>query len=320
MFLVIGLLLTMGEMKVWAKDMQGEEKDKIIREYQEAILDLKLHSCSAAALDAEIDATILGVQADTVLALRQAGYEAYDVNPQTYTNVAEILETDLKDAGLNPEGAYIVVVEGEQNDSAIARTDSSDSFYHSYNGTLYKLRSLTVYASDDPLMGKASTVNVLSSTSTTVIQNCLDTVIGTYLGAIDKRLGTVASICGLSISNFAPAQQVTMYLNAGTNWTREYTQVWSDYDNMWGNGSFVEKVSAFSYMSGVYYDSNTNNFKKVNENKSYDTRYSSKYNDKQWKRDSAVQGILTSWTYKDTVGDMQYKYGGSVKITHRENF
>ena len=73
-------------------------------------------------------------------------------------------------------------------------------------------------------------------------------------------------------------------------------------------------------MSGSYYDASTNRYDGVPESKKYDTRYSSKFNNDQWRKNYAVIGYLNSWTQWDSVGDVAYKYNGSTKITHRHNF
>lgn len=182
------------------------------------------------------------------------------------------------------------------------------------------MRYFTITAADDPAYGKASSLNVLSSNSQTLIKNCLDTAISTYIYAVSSGLGTVASICGLSVSNFSTSQTSTLSMNGGTNWTREYIQVWSDYDNLWLFGSCVEYVTASSYMSGQYYSASQNKYVAVPNNTKSTTKYSSKYNDSTWRKERAVFGCLNLWIQYDLVGDVEYRYGGSTKITHRESF
>lgn len=294
--------------------------DDILLEHHEAIMNL---NSSGVTLASTNDSTSVSqIQANTVLTLNEAGYEAYDVNPRTFETVEEILNTDLEDAGLKPEYYYIVIIGDEETDSEISpQSTISSEFTHTYNGETYRMRWMTVTASDDPQMGKASYSNVLSSKSETVIKNCLSASISTYLSSLStttKVLGTVASICGLNISDFNTAQESTMLLNAGTNWTRRYTQVFSDSLG-WKYGCYVEEVTAFSYMSGSYYSASLNRYENVPEAKKYDTRYSSHFNDMQWRKDSAAIG-LNSGIVKNAVGDVQYKYNGTTKITHRENF
>lgn len=234
------------------------------------------------------------------------------MNPQTYHDVEDILDTDFGEIELKPQYSYIVALQG----------NAGNEYTYTYGGTVYTLRDMTITAADDPAMGKSSYVNVLKSSSQTLIENCLNTAISAYIFAISYPLGTVASICGLNISNFGYGNvaESTMGLNCYTNWTREFTQVWSEYDNAWLYASCVEYVKAFSYMSGTYYDAALNEGTSVPESRSSKTVYSSHYNNRTWRKQNAVIGYLNACIQYDTVGDVQYKYGGKVKVTHRENF
>lgn len=141
------------------------------------------------------------------------------------------------------------------------------------------------------------------------------------ISAVSSPLGTIASICGLDVSNFGSAASSTMGLNAGSAWTRYYTQVYSSYDNAWAFCSSVEYVKCRTYMSGMYYDSKTNSMVAVPPNESSVTVFSSKYNDVTWKRQQAAIAFASgSPCISDKTGAVQYKYGSSVVITHSENF
>lgn len=154
----------------------------------------------------------------------------------------------------------------------------------------------------------------------TVIENCLDTAISALISSVSSTLGTVASICGLSVSNFSTSSTSTMYLNGGTNWTRIFTQVYDSNYNHWMNGSCVEYVHATAYMSGLYYSSSSNAYEQVPGNERRAVKNSSKYFNDTWRKEKAVYGFENYWTQYDTVGDVKYYYGGTVKITHSENF
>ena len=186
------------------------------------------------------------------------------------------------------------------------------------------MRYLYVYANDveaDPDFAQASDASVLNSNSLTIINNCLNTAISAYLSSISPALGTVASICGLSINVFGTTQNSTMRLNGGTNWSRVYTQVYSTYDQLWVSGSSVEYVRATSFMSGLYYSAAQNRMVPVPTDESYSTVYSTNYNDYSWRKNTAVQRYLSSLPcMKDMTGSVSYYYGNSLKFTHYENF
>ena len=262
------------------------------------------------------------IQEETVALLNEEGFEAYSVNDDTYASVQDTLDTDLKELGVDSEYSYIIVVDaaGEGNGNAQTRASYGGSFNYTYNGTTYSLRRLTVFASDDPKMNKQSTADLLKSASTNLIENCLNTAIYAYIDFLSGPLhmGTVASICGLGIGNFRNGQSATLTLTGATVWTREYTQVWSSYDQKWISGSSVEYVQSKSSITASYYDAYSNTPQIVTRPSSR-TSYSKHWNT-TWRNQYAVVGYLNSFLQYGTVGNVKYSYGGTVKITHYENF
>lgn len=259
------------------------------------------------------------IREETVNRLKLAGYEAYCVTSETYDEVQEKLATDLGELGINPNYSCIIVIEGNEakTNGIMPMSTPSSTFRYAYNGTTYTLRYLTVTADDNPVYGKASTVDILKTDSQKLIENCLNTAISAYISSIHNALGTVASICGLGISSFGTTQTSTLYMNAGTNWTRTYTQVWNTGRNTWSNGASVESVNAFVYMSGQYYDASLNRYVAVPTQQKAAKGLSAQYSNKEWRNRQGVIGYLNSSINYDVVGDVIYKYGGTTKITHK---
>lgn len=251
-------------------------------------------------------------------ALVVSGYEVIEVNEDNYYEVEDVLQSDLSIIGLSPNQTYTIIV-SEESDGTPLRSSPSSSFSYSYNGTSYTLRYLTVTADDSDDYAQATSVNVLNSSIKTIIKNCLDTAVSAYISAVSSALGTVSSICGLTISDFWDNHNATMYLNGATNWTRKYTQVWSSYDQAWVFGACVEYVYVASYMSGYYYNATTNLMTAVPANESTCTKYSSYYYNTTWQKNRAVQNYINSspCTY-NTTGSVAFKYGGTTKFTHSE--
>lgn len=265
--------------------------------------------------------TIASKQERTLNALVNSGYEAYSVTMDTFDETEDVLNTDLDAIGLSKEYSYIVVIQGEeQQTGASNRSSISNTFNYSYNGKVYQMRYVTVTAADDPAYGKASSVNVLKSSTRTVIENCLDTAISSYISSIYSPLGTVASLCGLSISDFNTAQESTLNFNGGTNWTRIYTQVWDEQMNDWTFGSSVEYAMASSYMSGLYYSASKNRYVAVPSQAKTVSYYSDHFSDSTWRKQKAVYGAVNYWLQCDSVNDVHYEYGGRTIITHHEYF
>ena len=309
--------LTKDNFSVSAKENFIKE---ILDRYHESAeqIALNYHITSSEEKCSEYYNEIDELSEETVAAVNNAGIEAYYVTGENRNEIGNELKTDLKDLGIEDNGRYIVILHTGDNE---CYASSGAGFNYTYNGTSYLLRYLTLTAADNSSYGKASTVNVLSSSGRTVIQNCLDTALSIYISSISSTLGTVASICGLSISMFSTAGTSTLNMNCGTNWTRVYTQVWSSYDGRWGNGSCVEYARCSSYMSGQYYSASENSYVAVPQNGRSYTKYSSHYSDESWRKYNAVYyGYLNNWVQYDTTGAVKYYYGSALKITHSENF
>ena len=255
----------------------------------------------------------LEIQAETVAALNKIGYEAYDVNPQTFETVANTLNTDLTQAGLNNEGAYIITL----NESGFIYPDAETSrpFNHTYNGNTYSLRWMTVRSTDDPAFEDYSYKNIMNDSGRDAIINFLDAAVGIYVGEIWKPLGTISSLLGLSIGDIWTSQAPYCIYNATSTWVRRYTQVWSDYLDSWSFGCYVEEVEAASYMNGWYYNSTTHTKEPLIQNKEKRVIPSSRFKDCEWRKDYAVLGYLTSYVYPDITGDVKYYYDGEAIIT-----
>lgn len=104
------------------------------------------------------------IKQDTINELQDAGYEVYDVNPSTYADLEEQLNTDFGEMGLAPDDSYIVVISGENGsqetylqhrwgpDISVENDDfgGTSTFSYVYNGTTYTMRYVTITNADVP--------------------------------------------------------------------------------------------------------------------------------------------------------------------------
>ncbi len=282
------------------------------------------NNIDSRAYDNTTDSMLDSIRRDTVQTLQLAGYEAYDVNPNTYENLESVLNTDFSGANLNPDNSYIIVVEGEEGIAAPASAvggTAGSTFTYVSGGVTYTMRYLTVTADDNPEYGQADDIDVLNSKSREVIENCLDALISCVVDtATGVPLGTIASICGLSISDFGTAQRSTLRLNCAANWTRKFTQVWDPNLEIWMFAACVERVKTLTHMSGSYYDAAENSYLPVPSDQTTDTIASEHFLDYAWRKEKAVLGYLLYDTQYDLTGDVKFKYGDRVVFTFRENF
>lgn len=323
LLLLVSITLTLGSRVKAATPRQDTLTPSI-----ESILSDFHEKCQLAGINSSTEGNSRSASSsdqliqETVDTLVNAGYEAYNVNKDTFDEVEEVLSTDLNAIGLSEDYSYIVVLSGETPSNGSTRDayggTPGNSFSYTYNGTTYTLRYMTVTAANMPMYGKASTVNLLNSKSQTIINNCLNTAITMYLGAVWAPLGTVASLTGFDISDFMPDATATLNLNAATNWTRVFTQV-LDYDGSWTYGSSVEYAKSTYYFSGHYYDAATDSYTKVSDDGGDKTEYSDHYFDYTWRKTTAINSLFSIATY-DMVGPIKYAYNGEVKITHELNY
>lgn len=183
------------------------------------------------------------------------------------------------------------------------------------------MRTLTVTTDDDPMMTKSDEVELVKKNTYTkqFIINALNTGISAYLSAVSKPLGTVASLMGFDVSKLGDTQTGNkLEYQASADWVREFTQVYGPY-NFWSNGSCVEYATLASQFSGFYYDKTARRSLAYPARTTYATQYSSKYFDHNWRKEQAYRNYISKISW-NTLGDIKFYYGNTLKITLKENF
>lgn len=297
--------------------------DEILNDYHSQLLSAKINEDQGS--DARSLTSHDQIKAQTIKRLKDAGYEAYDVNKDTFTSVENTLNTDLKSMGLNPNYSYIIVVSGSADGSNFSNPNTrygtvTNQETYTHNGITYNLRYLKVTAADDPRFAKAGTADLLTSSNQQLIYNCLNAAVGTIISEISSVYGILLSLSGLGIEDFLPEKRAVLQLLCGTNWTLIYTQVWCKYTNDWVNGSCVEYATATSSLTGNYYDADINAYTTIPSSPNSRIQYSDKAFNPNWKRQMAVIGYLGNCIYYSVAGDVKYTHDGDVVLTHRENF
>lgn len=310
--------------------------EDILNDYHDQIFDLEPQTNT----NARSAQTAESITQNTVNELKSAGYEAYHVNADTYADVEDTLQTDLSAIGISEEsGDFIIVAYGEEDSTSTSQSrigegllppnidNGGSSFTYTYNGTNYTLRYLNVTAANNSSYRKSSYYDALQDTSSGItVATVLDTIISAVLDEISEELhlGTIASICGLSVSDFASTNVVTgfetLLVRGRSVWTRTFTQVYDSANSQWATQLHVEYVKNSSYIEGDYYDKYTNDYASIPEDQVSWTSYSSHYDDTTWRKRQAVIGFKNGVVYYDFTGAVEFKYGGDVVITHLEDF
>lgn len=306
--------------------------DSIFREYDRQI---EMTNSQSGLTVNERQARQSSSRSQRFNSLEENGYTAFRVNSANYISTGQALDSDLAAIGLNPDGSYLIVVGGEQQtvlptfDSSLSMSTSdlhnapsSNSFIYTYNGVMYVMRYLYVTADCyEATSGyaQASTKNLLTSSSQSAINNLLNSALNAYVSYYSASLGFILSVIGLDITQYGYAGSSTFYLNAGTNWSRVFTQVYDTYDQAWQFCSSVEKVHTTAYMSGMYYSATQNAMVPIPQNVVGSYIDSQQYNNFTWRKQQAIIAYLSGslCTY-DMTGSIKYRVDGVVRITHIE--
>lgn len=221
-----------------------------------------------------------------VKALNDYGYTAFALDSENHESIEKTLSTQLDKLGIS-EKDHCIIYLSNNSTSRTRRSYSSDSFNYSYGGNNYKLRYLTVTASDNPSYNKSSSEGLLDTKTREIIRSFLNS---------------------------------TSHLYAASTWTRKFTQVYNTKYQSWYSGSCVEYVERLWFIGGTYIDSRTNRSHRIPEITNTDTVYSPNFSNASWKCNHAVAGFLNSYTFYDLTGSCIYKVDGYGSITHSENF
>lgn len=316
---------TITQTKSSALNSSNNSLSSILDNYHTACFNINQNATKTNS--SNISNELTAIKNTTINQIQALGYEVYDLNANTYYSVENSLKTDLSELGLDTNGSYIIVVSGNSDNEVLSTTSDAEfgtprtPFSYTYNGNTYTMRYLTVTAADSPAYAQTDTVNLLQTNSLNLIENCLNTILYAYLDAVSPiSFGTLASICGLSIVDFSSSGTSTLALQAGSSWTRIFTQVWSPYYEWWASGSCVEKVTMVSQITGLYYDASLNQHVSIPNNTCSRTQRSENYLEFDWRKIYAILGYQQSIRYFDLTGDIEYTYNNRVVLTHRENF
>ena len=303
--------------------------EEILNNYHARIADIDKVEASTSRYSLTAEHERIQIKQEALEELTSAGYQAYDVNPDTYDSVEELLQTDLSELGIDSTGSYIVVLSGDpENNNAVAPAaivpapdyGGGSGFSYTYGGVTYSMRYISVYADEGYRYAVSQDIDLIDKLSVDVSElgDLLDSVMTISLDALTEYIpvGSIMEICGLELYNFNPSMPISMTYNANTNWTRLFTQVWDNYYSKWVNASSVEYVTSQSYISGDYFDRYINGFAQVPDYKRTYTVYSEQYYNYAWRKQNAVIGFLNFACIYDTTGPVKYYHDGVLVATH----
>lgn len=267
--------------------------------------------------------------------LHEAGYEAYNVTAENYNALESTLMCDFEDLGLDPNGSYIVVIHGEDENNNEGNPNSrafdgptqgifdpggsGSSFLYNYQGKTYAMRYVTVTPTEiiDLSQSPDSGIRLLDYCPENLLANALNLSL-TVLSFV-PAVSTEASILSLLLSAVpdAPIATPTSLIYAPTSiWNITYTQVYHFEDQKWKPSAGVEYVIPQYFLDYYYYNSSTRLIDRVSFEDQLPTIYSEHYNDTEYIKQQAALAFEYNTCSMDAVERIVYKYNGNVIATH----
>jgi len=307
-----------------ASELPSKSVEEILSEFHSRSFELTQSQTNRpSTLTDNTSESLASIRHETVNELLNLGYSAYEVTSSTYDTVEETLNTDLSNFGLQKDSSYIVIVGDTTAGTAQSRKTTGPSFYYTYGGIQYKLRTVTVTGNDSSNYIQTTPVNLLKSHTDEVVENMLNATIGAYATAlgVPAIFGTIGSITGLTTVHFVSAQAATAVFQAGSAWTRVFTQVWDNNYETWVAGSSVEYVNKTCCINGMKYVASINACAPYMTEQKNDVSYSRNFDSDKWRNENAVIAFRGAFpNISDSVGDVHYTRDSKVIVTHRGGF
>ena len=338
-FVLVFALLASLSPAVAADEMSAPPTvEEILNEYHQKAFEAKMQGDTGNASAWSLRGG-QPLEEETVDALTEAGYEAYNVTADNYESLQTELKTDFSDMGLDPNGSYIIVISGEDPTEPASTGGAStynlnplpgedqapdggpSGFNYTYNGQTYWMRYVTVTSTTGSNMSVDSTYNLLSSVW--YEDALMDIFSTTLVSAVDKMaaigtetipLGTIASLLfnWATDDNYTELEPGTLTIHATTAWTAKSIQVWNSIKENWKTAQSSAYAISRAKCVGYVYNPN------INDSTWYDgiehsaTRYSPKYYETAQRLSDAVCGYNDGFIYYDRTEDIEFYLGNET--------
>ena len=345
--MVLALCMLFSMQTVFAS-AEGTEKDaepnetrtmeEILNEYHQKAAEAQLSAEKNTGASIRSAASGKTLEQETVDTLTAAGYEAYNVTGDNYDDLEETLKTDFSSMGLSPEGSYVIVISGDEEETQtnsnsrhggnlIEQVDGSGGggdgftvFTHTYNGESYLMRYVTITGGENTQLLESSDVDVLDECNVTHIQDVLDGVMSivSSLGAFPLT-SAFYSLYSALMPDVGAVQTESLVYIGSTNWTITYIQVYDTLEQKWKYSACTEYVTMHYTWTHVYYEPKEtgNEYGSKYEDGRYGTIYSANYNNKAYMKDKAAFAFNYNSAWFDTIDEVNYEFMDRTIITHQ---
>ena len=237
--------------------------------------------------------------------------------------------------GLDPDSSYIITISGEDAESNTAsginprmivpypvdREGGDGTFTHTYNGTTYTMRYITVTASDQVELGRTRAVDLFTDHSGEELIDALGRPIAIFTALTDyyglpSVIGTTYELLTMVSPNAPLNQTASLAFTGSANWTIKYTQVFDTQEGVWKLSASVEYVTRRYSTTYAYYSSSSNQYEYVIHQGDLPTVYSDYYDDTSAVKEQAVLAFEYGGRYLNRIESVSFEYDGEVIMTH----
>lgn len=267
--------------------------------------------------------------------LHEAGYEAYNVTAENYNALESTLMCDFEDLGLDPNGSYIVVIHGEDENNNEGNPNSrtiddptqdifdqggggSSYFTYTYQDKTYYMRYVTVTSTDSTALRQAGpVVTMMEGNPDNLTLGALNPILSII--SLHPKFSTYATLVSLLLSMVPDPDYTAPTLLTYTPtslWTITYTQVYDFQNETWKSCASVEYALPQFFVNCCYVDPYTERFEQATSPGEMEIIYSDYYNDTEYIKQQAALAFEYNTCSLDTIETITYKHNDEVVATH----
>ena len=294
--------------------------EEILNSYHEKAFAASAEGGSEVSAYARRSGSEKTLEQETVDELTAAGYEAYNVTAENYDLLEVFLQTDFASIGLNPEGSYIIVINGEKeyfsagsNSRALDNLpvyDSIDggdnSFLYQYGDVFYTMKYYTV-------VGSATTNSGNAQLSTHSDPSFMETI-QSYLNlAFEEFVFSWSSILewlNIPVPDENSVVSGELFCEANAAWTYKYIMIYDREYEIWRPAGRTEYALVTATLSGTTFDAFTNESSEYSRTKQYYC-YASLFNQAETFKEYSAQQFSRGLTFFDKTGNIDILLTGT---------
>ena len=343
MVLVICIFFSMQPAFAYAESTpEKEEKtetrtiEEILDEYHRKSLEAELGGEKNTGTSSRSATSGKTLEQETVEELNAAGYEAYNVTSDNYESLERTLKTDFGSLGLDPDGSYIITISGDEentsnNSNSRGRPnieevggpggggDGYEVFLHTYNGTTYSMRYVTVSANSDEKLREDANVIIDDYYG----PEDLYEDVGIYISILSS-VGLIPGIGELytwisALESYNEGGESGIVYHGSSNWHIKYIQVYDHQNSVWVTAASTEYVTVLCSLIEWEYDQSMQGSVAVPTLYYSGTIYSANYNNTTLMKDRAALAFINELVSEDTVEYVKHKFEDEVVLTQRRD-